>query len=193
MAEGGDEPVKVEMSTNMGVPGGAGILRPTCLLEDALSAQERAKFEALLGGSGFERPARAQGSAPSVLTCEDDPRMRATIAPILGGMGCEAYEVGNGADALKALAAQPIDLLILDLRLPALDGFGVLRGLRSFLGWSMPPVLVLTALGSVEDETAVFNLGANGMVRKPFRLPQLKAHVRNLLRLGGLSLPPNKA
>lgn len=172
-----------ERGPNMGVPGGAKIARPSLRLEDPLTPEELKRFEGILGAPGsLARPAPAADAAPQVLTCEDDPIQRRIISQTLIAAGCEAFEVDNGAHALESAAAQPLDLLILDLKLPVLDGYQVLRGLRSYLKWPLPVVLALSELPGVEYEATALDLGADLYLKKPFALPLLKAYVNSCLR-----------
>ncbi len=89
---------------------------------------------------------------------------------------------GNGSEADHVLAAQAYDLVILDLGLPQLDGFEVLRRLRH--RGSRVPVLVLTARDTLDDRVKGLDLGADDYLTKPFELPELEARVRALIRRG---------
>jgi len=88
-------------------------------------------------------------------------------------------EAGNGAEALKHLAEQPVHLVILDLGLPDLDGRDVLRALSAF---SAVPVLVLSVRASESEKVALLDAGANDYVSKPFGMQELSARLRVLLR-----------
>jgi len=88
--------------------------------------------------------------------------------------------VANGADADNALTSGAYDLVILDLGLPKLSGFDVLRRLRSRK--SIIPVLILTALDGTSDCVKGLDLGADDYMAKPFELPELEARVRALAR-----------
>jgi two-component system, OmpR family, response regulator len=88
----------------------------------------------------------------------------------------------SGADADHVLAAQAYDLVILDIGLPALDGFEVLKRLRR--RGAAVPVLVLTARDAMEDRVKGLDLGADDYMSKPFDLPELEARVRALIRRG---------
>jgi two-component system OmpR family response regulator len=90
--------------------------------------------------------------------------------------------VGSGTEADTALATQDFDLLILDLGLPKMSGLEVLRRLRSRN--SRVPVLILTAVDSVEQRVKGLDLGADDYMAKPFALSELEARVRALTRRG---------
>ena len=89
----------------------------------------------------------------------------------------------DGEEALNLIEATSYDLIILDLMLPQVDGFEVLKHLRARKGWV--PVLILTAKASVEDKVKGFALGGDDYLIKPFAFAELVARVRNLLRRSG--------
>ncbi|HUZ26679.1 MAG TPA: response regulator transcription factor [Streptosporangiaceae bacterium] len=118
----------------------------------------------------------------SVLLAEDDP---AISEPLARALRREGYEVGVAADGpgtLEAARAGGIDLIVLDIGLPRLDGLEVCRRIRS-LGQSVP-VLILTARADEVDTVIGLDAGADDYVTKPFRLAELLARVRALLRRG---------
>jgi DNA-binding response OmpR family regulator len=118
----------------------------------------------------------------SVLLAEDDP---AISEPLARALRREGYEVGVAADGpgtLEAARAGGIDLIVLDIGLPKLDGLEVCRRIRS-LGQSVP-VLILTARADEVDTVIGLDAGADDYVTKPFRLAELLARVRALLRRG---------
>lgn len=77
-----------------------------------------------------------------VLIVEDEAQIARAMQINLHAHGYQALTVGNGADALKAAARQPVDIVVLDLGLPDMDGVAVIRGIR---GWSNMPIIVLSA------------------------------------------------
>jgi two-component system OmpR family response regulator len=120
-----------------------------------------------------------------ILLIEDDPVLSAALVRALGQA---AYAVDNsvsGEDALEALKHDVYDLVILDVGLPKLDGFEVLRVLRGRN--SRVPVLILTARDVLEDRVKGLDLGADDYLTKPFDLPELEARVRALIRRGHYS------
>jgi DNA-binding response OmpR family regulator len=123
-----------------------------------------------------------QGSNPElrpVLVVEDDPDLRLLLRTVLQEAGFEVEETDSGPSALEALDRCPVDLVLLDLGLPGLDGHEVLRQLR--VG-SDVPVIVLSGRRSDAERTATLEAGADDYVSKPFSTPELLARVRAVLR-----------
>jgi two-component system OmpR family response regulator len=117
-----------------------------------------------------------------LLIVEDDPVLADGLTRSLRASDYAVDCVADGMEADHVLAAQHYDLVILDLGLPKLDGFEILRRLRR--RGSKVPVLVLTARDSLEDRVRGLDLGADDYLAKPFDLPELEARVRALIRRG---------
>jgi two-component system, OmpR family, phosphate regulon response regulator PhoB len=118
-----------------------------------------------------------------VLIVEDEQDIAGLIKHTLErSAGAEAEIVGSGDAALKAVAARPPDLIILDLNLPVLSGLDVCRVLRSRSDARHLPIIMLTAKSSESDRVAGLELGADDYVTKPFSLRELTARVRAVLR-----------
>ena len=118
-----------------------------------------------------------------VLIVEDEQDIAGLIKHTLErGGGADAEIVGSGDAALKAVAARPPDLIILDLNLPVLSGAEVCRVLRSRSDARHLPIIMLTAKSSESDRVAGLELGADDYVTKPFSLRELTARVRAVLR-----------
>ena len=117
-----------------------------------------------------------------ILIAEDDPVLTDGLQRSLRGTGYAVDSVNNGSAADAALASHEFDLVILDLGLPKMHGFEVLRKLRA-RGLTVP-VLILTAADSVEQRVQGLDLGADDYMAKPFALAELEARVRALTRRG---------
>jgi len=115
-----------------------------------------------------------------ILLVEDDRMLADAVARALRQTGHVVQSAASGSEADDALAAGEYDLVLLDLGLPQLDGFEVLRRLRNRK--SPVPVLILTVRDSVEDQVAALDLGADDYLAKPFELSVLEARVRALIR-----------
>ncbi len=116
-----------------------------------------------------------------VLIAEDEPRIAAFVEKGLRANGFATAVVGDGLSALDRARSGEFDLVVLDIGLPVLDGFAVLRALRAER--STVPVVVLTARDGVQDTVAGLEGGADDYMAKPFRFEELLARVR--LRLAG--------
>src|SRR3954471_15701665 len=111
---------------------------------------------------------------PHVLIVEDEQDIAGLIKHTLERTGAAEGEiVGSGDAALKAVAARPPDLIILDLNLPVLSGADVCRVLRSRAEVGHLPIIMLTAKSSESDRVAGLELGADDYVTKPFSLREL--------------------
>jgi len=126
-----------------------------------------------------------------MLIAEDDPLLADGLARSLAQMGFAVDHATDGAAADHMLLNQNYDLVILDLGLPKIDGFEVLRRLRRRGGpASTAPVLILTARDELEDRVHGLDLGADDYLTKPFDLPELEARVRALVRRGKFGASP---
>jgi DNA-binding response OmpR family regulator len=115
-----------------------------------------------------------------VLLVEDDDAIAEPLVEGLGSHGFEVTWVRTGRDALEAA---PVDLVLLDLGLPDVDGMAVFRNLRERL--PAPPVIMLTARGDEIDRVLGLEMGADDYVVKPFGLRELVARMRAVLRRHG--------
>lgn len=117
-----------------------------------------------------------------VLLVEDDPVVADGLLRILRRSGHSVTHEMNGKRADQMLTLEQYDLVILDMGLPDMDGYEVLRRLRNRN--VQVPVLVLTARDKVEDRVQGLDFGADDYLAKPFELPELEARIRALLRRG---------
>ena len=123
-----------------------------------------------------------------VLMAEDDPAISEALGFALSQAGYAVDRVSNGAAADEALKADVFELLVLDLGLPRVDGFEVLRRLRRRN--TRLPVLIVSAREQPEDKVVGLDLGADDYLAKPFSVNELLARVRALLRRGQSTVPP---
>jgi two-component system copper resistance phosphate regulon response regulator CusR len=117
-----------------------------------------------------------------LLVVEDEKRIADFLCRGLEGAGYAVDAAANGAEALERTHSTDYDLVILDLMLPDMDGIAVLEHIRR--AKSSPPVLILSARGSLDDRVKGLETGADDYLVKPFAFVELLARVRALLRRG---------
>ncbi|GAT70112.1 response regulator transcription factor [Planomonospora sp. ID91781] len=118
-----------------------------------------------------------------LLIVEDEPNILELLAASLRFAGFGVNTAGNGADAVAAVQRHRPDLIVLDVMLPDMDGFDVVRRLRG--GGTDTPVLFLTARDAVEDKIRGLTAGGDDYVTKPFSLEEVVARIRAVLRRTG--------
>jgi len=114
-----------------------------------------------------------------VLAVDDEPQILRALRTSLSARGHEVATAPNGETALELLSGREVDLVVLDLGLPGIDGVEVIRRLRS---WSSVPVIVLTVRDAPSDKIAALDAGADDYVTKPFAMDELLARMRAVLR-----------
>ncbi len=115
----------------------------------------------------------------TILVVDDEPAIRRFLRTSLKGQGFEVIEAASGAEALEQVRSAKPELVVLDLGLPDLDGFEVIRRIRA--GSSLP-IVVLTVRAGERDKVEALDLGADDYVTKPFGIGELLARVRTALR-----------
>ncbi len=128
--------------------------------------------------------------AQKILLIEDEDGIIHLINLYLKNEGFTVVIAKDGADGLALHAREQPDLVILDIMLPAIDGFEVCKRIRA---WSKTPILMLTARSSEEDRITGLDLGADDYLVKPFSPRELVSRVRAILRRSGLSDTPTPA
>jgi DNA-binding response OmpR family regulator len=114
-----------------------------------------------------------------VLVVDDEPKIVRFVRAELEAAGYEVHSASDGATALEMLQAKQPDLLVLDIIMPGMDGFEVLKRSREI---SSVPVILLTARGSDADKVRGLDLGADDYLTKPFSPDELSARIRAVLR-----------
>ena len=122
--------------------------------------------------------------AKRVLIVDDEPRYLRLLEANLRTEGYEVVTAQDGQQALDVFSSQPIDLILLDIMMPRLDGFGTTQRIREF---SSVPIIILTAKGEEQDRVRGLDLGADDYLVKPFSATELLARVRAVL--GRAQLP----
>jgi DNA-binding response OmpR family regulator len=116
-----------------------------------------------------------------VLLVEDEEPLRRVLRELLEREGFTVLEAADGVLALDEVDRGAPDIMVLDLNLPRLDGYGVLSHLRARQATATLPVIVLTANGDEDSEVRVFEYGASDFLAKPFRPRALSARINALL------------
>jgi DNA-binding response OmpR family regulator len=118
----------------------------------------------------------------SILIVEDDPGLQRNLRLILEEDGHKARVAGSAEDALPELRRSPPDLVLLDVRLPGMDGFALCRKLRETPEWRQLAVIFLTSKALESNKVLGLELGGDDYIVKPFSAPELLARVKSVLR-----------
>jgi len=118
-----------------------------------------------------------------IVVVDDEENIRFLLVSALTHFGFEVHAAASGQEAMQVIEKVRPDLIVLDVMMPDVDGFAVLRRLRA--ARDMTPVLFLTARDSTEDLVHGLTLGADDYVKKPFSLEEVVARVRTILRRAG--------
>ena len=121
-------------------------------------------------------------TAPHILVIDDEPQILRALKAILGEKSFKVTTAVSGHEGLTLAAANPPDIVILDLGLPDMDGFEVCGRLRE---WTQCPIIVLSVRESERDKVAALDKGADDYLVKPFGIEELLARVRVALRHAG--------
>jgi two-component system response regulator AtoC len=121
-------------------------------------------------------------SKQTILVVDDEAKMRRLLEIMLTQMDYDVLQASDGLEAVAVLTNHPVDLVITDLRMPNLDGIGLLRQLREH--HNEMPVIVVTAYGTVESAVDAMKYGASDYIVRPFELEAVHAAVQRALRLG---------
>ncbi len=118
-----------------------------------------------------------------ILTIDDDPTARAALEMLLEGEGYRLSFAINGSDGLQQTLQSRPDLVLLDAMMPEMHGFEVCRQIRAHPLVSALPVLIITSLDDAASRLQAFDAGADDVLSKPYNELELKARVRNIMRL----------
>lgn len=117
-----------------------------------------------------------------VLIAEDEPHIAESLSFVLEREGHVVSAALDGETALRMLRANAPDLLILDLMLPRVNGFEVLKTVKADAALQSIPVIVLTARGQAQDRRMIEEIGAEGFMTKPFSNHEVVALVREIVK-----------
>src|SRR5437879_6490455 len=122
--------------------------------------------------------------APTILLVDDEDSVRKVLAFPLERDGFTVVQAADGEEALREFAANSVDLVVLDIMLPRLDGLEVCKRLRAT---SSVPIIMLTARDDELDKVIGLELGADDYITKPFSIREFRSRVRALLRRAKVS------
>ena len=150
-------------------------------LESALIFTMPLKFTAPLEANGKELKKGGATPNPKVLIVDDEPEPLQMMEYALNHEGFEIFKASNGLEALEVAKNEQVDLMVLDVMLPGIDGYEVCHRLRSTPKMAYLPVLMISAKSREEDKATALRVGAQIYLKKPFAMSDLVAGVRKLL------------
>lgn len=118
-------------------------------------------------------------TSPHILVVDDEKPLREFVSRNLSARGFQVFKAANGLEAMAVFQTEPLDLIILDLMMPHLDGLEVTQRIRR---QSTVPIIILSALDDERDKVTALDLGADDYLTKPFGVEELLARVRVALR-----------
>lgn len=124
----------------------------------------------------------SQSLPPLVLVTDDDKFMRALLRQVMEKEGYRVAEAQNGHQCLELYAELQPDLVLLDAKMPVVDGFGCCKALNQTYGQSVAPILIITSLDDSQSVDCAFEAGATDYITKPIHWPVLRQRVQRLLK-----------
>jgi two-component system chemotaxis response regulator CheY len=143
-------------------------------------AQEETPAQSQPAEAAGEPPASEPSAAKRILTIDDSKTMRDMLRFTLVDAGYEVLQAVDGQDGLDVLRKERVDVVITDINMPKLDGYGVIRHLRADAGYDETPILVLSTEGDQKTRDIGRDAGATGWLVKPFDPDQLVEIVRQV-------------
>ena len=128
--------------------------------------------------------------AAKVLVVDDEKSVRDLLQSFLQGTGYQAIMASNGEEAIELARSESPNAILLDVKMPGIDGVETCRRLRAEEQTRYIPVIMVTAFGTTETEAT--DAGADDLINKPFNLTDLAVRVKSLLRIGHLSDPADR-
>lgn len=131
-------------------------------------------------------PAAVDDASPRALVIDDSPDVHRLLQARLRNENLRLVSATSGAEGLRLAAADPPAIVLLDIEMPQMDGFEVLRALKDNAATQDVPVIILSGHSTMQDKVTAFDLGAVDYVTKPFEPTELRVRVRSALRLARL-------
>jgi diguanylate cyclase (GGDEF)-like protein len=150
--------------------------------EDAVEDAHALLEEAMAVGGNSLAEVAAEKQAHTILVAEDDPLSANILLHRLGKEGFNVLHYPDGSEALEGALANRIDMAILDVKMPGMDGFELLERLRKVPAYYELPIMMLTSMGREEDIARGFDLGADDYMVKPFSPVEVLARIRRFLK-----------
>ncbi len=116
-----------------------------------------------------------------ILVVEDEERNRYLISFILKSNGLEVITANNGMEGVEAAKNQMVDLVIMDIKMPRMDGYEATRRIRELDGYQSVPIVALTSYAMAGDEKKALEAGCNGYISKPINPETIMDEIRNYL------------
>lgn len=166
---------------------GVADVRPGAELEEALESADRLLYKAKAAGRNRVTAVDDEVAVATrkILIADDDPLVTTVVTQRLGNDGFEVIHYPDGEAALAGSDDPSVELFLLDVQMPNMDGFQLLERLRKKPSLAKKPVMMLTSLGNEADVVRGLELGADDYVTKPFSPVELAARVRRLLKQRG--------
>ena len=127
------------------------------------------------------------GIRSTILVVEDEAGIARMVQVLLEARGFSTIVTHSGSEALQRIADHPVDLVLLDVMMPGMDGYEVCRRLKADERWRHLPVVMLTAKDTSRDMVLGLEIGADDYITKPFNTDELIARIKVLLRVRGMS------
>ena len=137
----------------------------------------------MIANSGIEPVNDPEALPGRILVVDDTPANVKLLEDMLAYHGFHVEVAADGETALELIRSGSPDLILLDIMLPGLDGYGVCRAVRSNPAYAMLPIVMVTALDGREERVKGLEAGADDFLSKPVNPPELLARVRSLLRI----------
>ena len=116
-----------------------------------------------------------------ILVADDDPDLLELLKMDLGFQGYEVVAAANGKEALQAAMGQKLDIMILDIMMPYIDGYHVAYEVTNKLGAKAPPIILMTSRDTVREKGIAMMSGAAEVIQKPFEMNNLHAKISEML------------
>ena len=130
---------------------------------------------------GIAFPPMGERERPLILIADDDPEVRRLLMAFFGDQDCDLLESSNGSDALESIILNQPNLVVLDVMMPELNGWQICKYVKSKPEYEGVGIIMLTAIGPVNNELTSPLFGADDYIDKPFEFDELEFKVRKVL------------